>query len=505
LFRLTQIPDGFTSAATLISYLQKTFPNVNIQWRLQEGKEHGVILDTIPDDVNLVIIPDSGSNQFDEHKALKKRGIDVIVLDHHDCTKESRDAIVVNSQISPKYPNKQFSGVGIVYKFCKALDSKLGINLADNYIDLVAIGNIADSVDMRSLETRYYVEKGLKNIRNKLIKALYEKQSYSTKGIVNITSTSFYINPLLNACIRVGTQEEKEQMFKAMLESDEKVYYKRKDIHEPIEVNTARMLTNLKAKQDRLRNKGMEEINERIQEKELLENKILIVNVTDLLHKNLTGVVANKLAEEYKRPALLIRQRDKEKPIFNGSARGYDKGHIKDLKGFLNNTNKFIFCEGHDNAHGVEIEAEKLIEVNDLINEQLKNVDIDIDMYEVDFIQTGNKVNKDLIFEIDKHKDLWGFKVDEPLIAFKEIEVNKDDIQLMGKHKNTIKITYKGIEYIKFFSNEETYEGIVSKGERLVLNIIGKCSVNEYNNEKKPQVLIEDFEVVKTKKKQFVF
>src|SRR5205085_11494007 len=116
---------------------------------------------TIPNDINLVIVPDAGSNQFKEHKQLKERNIDVIVLDHHECNEESGDAIVVNSQLSPDYPNKQFSGVGITYKFCKALDDKLGIKHADEYLDLVAIGNVADSQDMRSLETRYFVLKGL--------------------------------------------------------------------------------------------------------------------------------------------------------------------------------------------------------------------------------------------------------------------------------------------------------------------------------------------------------
>lgn len=498
-------PDGYTSAATLISYLQKIFPTINIQWRLQEGKEHGVIIDTIPDDVNLVIIPDSGSNQFDEHKKLRKKGIDVIVLDHHDCNEESKDAIVVNSQISPEYLNKHFAGVGIVYKFCKALDDKLGVKLADEYLDLVAIGNIADSIDMRSLETRYYVEKGLKNIKNKFISALFEKQSYSTKGKVNMITTSFYINPLINACIRIGEMEEKKQMFRAFLEVDEHIYYAKKKINEPIEVSTARLVGNIKNKQTRLRDKGTEAINERINEKNLLDNKILIVNVTDILHKNLTGVVAVKLAEAYKRPTILLRQRDPNKPYLNGSIRGYEKGAVKDFKEFLLETNKFNFVEGHPNAAGCEIGFEEVVEANELMNEKLKDESLDSDIHEVDFVISANKLKKKFVLEIANHENVWGHKVDEPILAVKDIEVQKEDIQLMGKHKNTIKISYKGIEYIKFFTNEETYIELISKGERLVIDLIGKCSMNEYNKEKKPQVIIEDLMVKETKKKEFVF
>src|SRR5690606_15276256 len=116
-----------------------------------------------------------------------------------------------------------------------------------------------------------------------------------TKGKINIKNTEFYINPLINACVRVGTMEEKTQMMKAFLESDETVYYKRNDIHEPIEVNTARLLGNIKARQGRIRDKGVALIEEKIQEKDLLQNKLLIVDVTGILDKNLTGLVANSL------------------------------------------------------------------------------------------------------------------------------------------------------------------------------------------------------------------
>lgn len=497
-------PDGTTSSALLINYLSKVFPDFIVEWRLHEGKEHGVILDTIPSDVNLVIIPDSGSNQLKELKELKCRGVDVIVLDHHECSEESEDAIIVNSQISPDYDNKQFSGVGITYKFCKALDEKLGIALADNYLDLVAVGNIADSQDMRSLETRYYVQKGLKKISNKMLKALYDKQSFSTKDIINNITTSFYIVPLINACIRVGSMEEKEQMFRAFLESDEKIYYKKKDIYEEIEVSTARLLGNLKAKQDRLRNKSMEIIGERIEEKNLLSNKILIVIVTEILHKNLTGVVANKLAEKYKRPTILLRYKD-EVEALTGSIRGYEKGEVKDFKGFLQSFNQFDFVEGHPNAAGCQIKPEKLVETNDLINESLKEMNLDIDNHDVDFVIPIKQLTDSLISEIHSHKNIWGHKVDEPLLAIKDVEVNTSEIYLNGKTTKTLKFESKGIEFIKFFSNNDEWETLKGKGDRIVLEVVGKCSINEYMGKKKAQIVIEDYEVTKTKKKEFMF
>lgn len=495
--------DGYTSSAILINYLKSIFPNINIKWELQEGKEHGIILDKVPSETNLVIVPDSGSNQYEIHSALKKRGIDVIVLDHHECEKESEDVIVVNNQLSPEYPNKNFSGAGIVYKFCKAIDEHLGVNKADYFLDLVAVGNIGDVMDMRELETRYYVLKGLENINNSFIQALLKQQEYSIKGVVNITSIAFYIVPLINAAIRVGDKEDKVDMMKSFLESNETVFNQKKDINETIQAATARRLYNLKNKQNRLRDKGVELIEKRIEEKGLLSNKVLIVNVTDILDKNLTGLVANQISRKYKRPVLLIRQKEKSK-IFGGSARGYEKGVLKDFKQFLQDINQFIFCEGHKNAFGFEIEAEKLIEVNDIINDLLKDVEIDVDEYEVDFIIPSEQFDTQVIYNIHKLKDLWSNNVEEPLIAITKISVNKEDIQLIGKNKNTLKFKNRNIDFIKFNYSEEEFKKVFN-GECFVMEVVGRCSINQWDGKEIPQFIIEDFNILEIKDKEWIF
>ena len=84
--------DGYTSAATLINYLNCLFPGYvqnNVYYRIHNGKEHGIILNTIPDDVKLVIAPDSSSNDYEEHKNLHEHGVDVLVIDHHEAEKVS--------------------------------------------------------------------------------------------------------------------------------------------------------------------------------------------------------------------------------------------------------------------------------------------------------------------------------------------------------------------------------------------------------------------------------
>ena len=500
---MTAIPDGYTSSSILINYLTRAYGDkVKITWRLHEGKEHGLIYNTIPENTTLVIAPDSSSNQYEIHEKLHNQGIDVLILDHHECEKESEHAIVINNQLSPDYDNIHFSAAGIVYKFCKALDDKLKVNYADDYLDLVAVGNIADVMDSRSLETRYYMIKGLKKIKNEFLTELFKAQEFSTKGKKNIINTAFYIVPLINAAIRMGNLQEKTNMFKAFLESKETVYYERAKKYESLQVNMARQLKNLKSKQARIRDKGVTLIEERIKEKNLLNNKFLIVNVTDILDKNLTGLVATQISRKYKRPALLFRLRDND--LMSGSTRGYEKGEIKDLKAFLTETGKFNFVEGHANAAGAEITIENLIEVNEIINKKLEGIEISTNTHEVDFIFSEKQISDSFIKEIAGLRDIWGTGVEEPVIAFQGLTVNKEDVFFKGKKENTLSFKIKGIDFIKFFVKKEEIEDQL-KGDAFEIDVVGKCSINEYNGKKYPQVIIEDFNIIKTKKKKLVF
>ena len=148
--------DGYTSAAILINYLNCLFPHfvqTQISYRVHDGKQHGLLVETIPDDVKLVIAPDSSSSDFEEHEELAKRGIDVLVLDHHEAEKFSEYACVINNQLCD-YPTKTLSGAGVVYKFCCYLDSLLGFDYANDYVDLATVGIIADVMSLKDFEVR---------------------------------------------------------------------------------------------------------------------------------------------------------------------------------------------------------------------------------------------------------------------------------------------------------------------------------------------------------------
>ena len=82
--------DGYTSAAIIYLYMKKMNPSLCIDWRVHDGKQHGLLIDTIPEGTQLIIAPDSSSNDYEQHKILKEKGIDIIVLDHHEADKIGR-------------------------------------------------------------------------------------------------------------------------------------------------------------------------------------------------------------------------------------------------------------------------------------------------------------------------------------------------------------------------------------------------------------------------------
>jgi single-stranded-DNA-specific exonuclease len=492
--------DGYTSSSVLIQTLKRLIPNVNIKYRLHDGKQHGIIVKEVPKEVTMVIIPDAGSNQISEHKELKQRGINVIVLDHHELNDEydynlHTDAVIVNPRLSPEHDNKDIAGVGVVYKFCKALCEKLDDDFSDEFLDLVAIGTIGDLIDLRSKESRFFVKEGLDNINNKLLKALIDEQSFSMNGIVNITSIGWYIAPLINACIRVGKDKEKELMFEALLNSDEEIYYKKNDEMEHISVSVARNLGNIKARQKRNMDKELIQIEEYIQNNKLHLEKVMILNVDGLLSNNLSGLVANKFAQKYKRPVMFLRTSGEGE--LSGSSRGYDKGEVKNFNEYLLQSNVMISCEGHPNAFGATIKQENIDKLKNYFNstllEPIGHTEID-----VDFIVPCQELDIELVKKIAMFRDEWGGTLFEPKIGITDVIFGYNDLTLTGKYNNLLKTKINGISATKPYFNRDKFNELFGDGETFVCDLLVTFKLNEYQGNLYPVVQIEEINVKET-------
>lgn len=507
-------PDGYCSAAMMYLYIKKLNSDYPVSYILHsKAKMHGLSEDVIiPDDTKLLIIPDAGTNDVMQCKELSSKNINIIILDHHEKEKDNPYAVIVNNQISKDYLNKNLSGAGIVYKFLQALDDENWTEYADDYLDLCALANISDVMDMRSFETRYLVELGLCNIHNKCFQALIDSQDYSMNGKVTIHNVQWYITTILNGCIRFGTNGDKELLFKAFIGSDETFEYKKratKDkpaelIQETIYERAARLCKNAKSRQDKQKEKCVFELVETVK-KLPDEDKVIVLDTSNVVDKSITGLVAIKIADLFNKPCILLSKyydSTKDKYVYGGSARNVKNSPIDSLKDIVNST-KYINGVGHANAFGiVGLDIDKKNESVKELNELLKDVVYD-STYKVDFILDVNEVDVKLVTEFSQFDDIIGQGIDEPLIAIENIELTREQFEIFGKNEDTVSFNLNDIKYIQFKCKEGNplYDWLQDawSGENIIsMNIVGKPTINEFNGIRIPQIIIEDVNVIKT-------
>ena len=498
--------DGFTSAAIFIQYLRKWNPVVNIIPILHKGKGHG-LSDTIDDILELinnnviryVVLPDSSSNDYEYHERLAKEGIMCLVLDHHIVepdTHFSDYAVIINNQLSPLYKNKDLCGAGVTWQFCRYYDHIKGTSYADEYIDLAALGIVSDMMSMLSLENRYIVHTGFANINNYFFKALCEKQSFSMGGKVNPISVAFYITPLINAMIRAGAEDEKQRCFQAFIDGHALVPSQKrgaKGALEEVAIESARECTNARAKQNRVLDKAVEELEIKIAKHDLLSNKILFIRLEDEdFPPELNGLCAMKLAAKYQKPTIVARLNDEGE--IKGSSRGLNESELTSFKSFMDESGYFTFTAGHDNACGIGILDKKLAAFHEYANEALKNVDFGESWYEVNFERIAADTDiEDLIIDITEHEDIWGQGNPEPFIHIKDINITKNDIQVMGKTQDTVKITKFGIAYMKFHAKDFIEQ--LGKYDEIKLEVVGRANLNEWMGRYTPQIFISNYQI----------
>lgn len=495
--------DGFTSATIIYQYTKKIAPEIKISYLLHEGKQHGLQdhIDTIldkGDSYDLIILPDSSSNDYKYHEQLKDIRIPALVLDHHLTDVEISDnAVVINNQLSKNYPNKELTGAGVTYQFCRYIDNLLKVDYADYFMDLAAWGIIGDMGSVLEMENRYIIEKGLSNIHNFFFQTLIDKQSYSMNDKVNSTTVAFYIVPLINAMIRVGTMEEKERLFGAFIDGTKKVSSNKrgaKGTEELLAVESARECTNAKNRQNKIKDNAVDSLEAKIYKMGLIDNKVLFVRLDDDddFPSELNGLVAMQLSAKFKKPTIVARLN--EEGFIRGSARGLNESELSDFKTFLTDSGYFEYALGHANAFGCSINNKYLSDFHNYANDKLKDIDFGENVYDVNFISSAN--NKELekiVNDLGSYPQLWGQHNPEPLIYIKDINLTPNDIQIIGKNKDTVKFEKFGITYIQFHAKQLIED--LSNLNDIKMEIVGKANINEWMGRITPQVFIEGYEV----------
>ena len=539
--------DGFTSSALLINYLYDLFPafvHNHLKWFIHSGKQHGLndCID-IAKKYKLVICPDSSSNDYEYHQQLHNSGINVLVLDHHEADHISEHACIINNQMS-YYPNKELSGVGVTWQFCRYLDMVSHNSYADNYLDLVALGNMADMMSLRSMETKHLIFKGFKeeNIKNPFIYEMAQKNSFSLGksdykpskefGLqFSPMGAAFFIAPFVNAMVRSGTLEEKQLLFDSMLKFKAfEMIPSTKRGHKPDEeerlVDQAiRTCTNVKNRQTRAQDAGVELLEGMIEKYNLLNHKVLLFLLEPgEIDRNIAGLIANKFMSKYQRPVCILTkvvemidedmmpiesgdeeikyEHTKMRISYQGSARGYDAGGFTTFKDLCAEAPSCIFAEGHQGAFGLglgydyegaeEVAGEWIYQFLDYTDKALENMDSE-PSYFVDYIWDADSVDGQKILDIADMNDFWGKDIDRSYVYIKNIKISADNFKVMKS--NTLKYELPcGIDIIQFGGTEEQIDKF--KNRTVTINAVCKCCANEWNWQINPQLQMVDYEIV---------
>lgn len=501
--------DGYTSGAIMWNYIHAIAPNQKLDFVLHEHKQHGLQdhinwLVDLKEPYDLIILPDSSSNDYEYHEALGALGTKCLILDHHEIDegqKISQYACIINNQTSERYPNKDLTGAGVTWQFCRFHESNGGTcecPITKNLIDLAALGICGDMGSVLSLENRYIMKKGFDNIQNYFFFRALEKQSFSMGGKINPTTVAFYIVPMMNAMIRVGTMDEKQRLFMALINGHEKVPCNKrgaKGTTEEVAIESLRECTNAKAKQGRITDQMVERLEQKIYKYDLLENKILFVRLDedDDFPSEINGLIAMKLAARFKRPAIVARLN--EEGYDRGSIRNVSDCELTDLKAFLNESGYFEYVQGHANAAGCSINDKNLRDFHAYANNVLQNINFNEGAYDINFERAASDKDLELlIYELGAQPELWGQGNPEPLIYVHDIYVNPLEIQVMGAKKDTLKIEKNGIAYMKFRATDMIEQ--LNKCNEIKMNVVGRANINEWMGNETPQIFIEDWEII---------
>lgn len=419
----------------------------------------------------LIITVDTGIASVHEASIAKELGMDLIITDHHEIQTEVPDAFaIIHPKYSPAYAFKDLAGVGVAFKFAQYL---LGY-FPKHLLDLVAIGTIADLVPLIE-ENRilaYYGLRSLTATENIGLQAL--KNICTIDGTVTEEDVGFVIAPRLNA---VGRLQSANLVVQLLMTVDQQ---------EALEI--AKEINTLNQQRQQIVAKIVKEAEQMLGDEQ--QNGIIIV-YKEGWNEGVLGIVASRLVQKYDRPAMVLTLK-KETSELKGSARSIPAFDL--FQNCMKIRQLFTHFGGHSQAAGMTFPTANVQQIKDKLNEQIQ-----MQLNEDDFKQVIciNKtiqlsdINETLVNDIYKLAP-FGMKNPKPVFHLKEIPAQ---MKQMGTTKNHLKLQFK--------HNEQWMDGVgFQKGslyyriaEHTPVSIVGELGINEWNGNKKLQMIIQDISV----------
>ena len=462
--------DGMCSATIIRTFLN-TYYDIDPVIYIRQGKSHGLrasasedIVEQIKaDGIQLMIIPDAGTNDAPECHDLKAHGCDTLILDHHKVEINNPDAVIVNHHLGNGL-NTALSGTGVTAKFVQYYCEYYHVD-APYMDDLIAMSIFSDSCSLISLENRCYADIGMNRVENEMIKAMLPLAS---RYGVNPTGYSWAMIPLINAICRQEKIDDKRKLFDAMSGHG--------DIDEAIKMCKAA---------HRLQADEVKQIMEEVEPTLDLSHKVA-VGYAKPQDANLIGLVANKFMSKYHKPIILLR------PMNTTTWSGSFRSPVP-LNEIINQSG-YGKALGHDFAAGVYIKKADLSKLIDYLD----TIDFpDEPEIEVTACINANDVNVKMCQMCEDNKELYGKDIPEPTFFFQGI-IYPENVQMFKKRTTTIKVMLDGMDFLMFMANQDQINDFTFSGPKLV-NIVATLSTNTWNNVTTKQGKIKNYSLDKVK------
>lgn len=476
--------DGVTSTTVLYLAFQELGINVDYYIPLRD-EGYGLNKDAIKEiksrGLDLIITVDCGISSVEEIEYANEIGMDIIITDHHDINNELPKALAI---INCKRKENNFSfdklaGVGTAFMLILGLYRKLDIEeKVYKYIDLVAIGTVADIVPLVE-DNRIIVKNGLKCLEKTkwrglkfLLRKLYENsgtREYNTYDI------GFRIAPIFNAA---GRLEDAKKSVKLLISEDNK----------ECDVISYELLNNNKERKE-IQENILSKVEYEVENKKIFKKRAIIV-AGEGFHSGVIGIVASKIVDRYYRPTVILDIK-KEEGIAVGSCRSIEGFNI--IQALNSMRELFLKYGGHAGAAGLSIDVANIEEFKVRLDKYVKEHLGDkflLKPIKIDKKIGMHKISYDFLDELSLLEP-FGFGNSMPIFSLENCTYS--NLRKIGKEKNHLMFNLLKnnieIKNCVWFNAEDMYNFI---GESYTLNIAFKLKMERYRSRYQYKIFVED-------------
>ncbi|HLO18184.1 MAG TPA: single-stranded-DNA-specific exonuclease RecJ [Anaerolineales bacterium] len=430
--------DGQSSTTLLVQTLQALGANVVYYIPIRGKESHGVHIGTLKpildNGAKLLLTCDTGITAYEAIDYANSRGVDVVVTDHHELGATLPNAkAVINPKLLPEdHILANLAGVGVAYKLAEALirssDLSRGSGTTQvattDLLDLVALGLIADVALLKG-ETRSLAQRGIQVLRNTGRIGLRVMAELSGTSLESLTEESigFSFAPRLNALGRLSDANPAVELLLS---------------HDPTRVRViAAQIEGLNAQRRLLTNQVYEAAEAQLREHPELLSEPVIILTNQNWPGGVVGIVANKLVERYRKPAILLNQ--SENGILRGSARSVEGLHITEA--ITTQKDLLLGFGGHPMAAGLALAADKLAEfrrgLGKAIERQLGTVVSEEPVLQVDAWLGLDEINLELAESLEA---LAPFGAGNPPLTLATHQVSLRSVAGLGRAKEHLRL-----------------------------------------------------------------